>query len=63
MNFLTLRDRGKSQAQPHAKQIAHAHQQAMWSADKERGPVPIGGNAERQLSDARRIVPGSTEGE
>jgi hypothetical protein len=55
-------DRMKSEDQPHAKQIAHAPQQTVWSADKEREPVPVTGNAERSLPDARRTVPGSSEG-
>jgi hypothetical protein len=33
--------REKSEDQPHAKQIAHAPQPAVWSADKEREPVPV----------------------
>src|SRR5438477_3166928 len=32
-------DGGKSEDQPHAKQIAHAPQPAMWGAEKEREPV------------------------
>ena len=55
-------DRGKSEDQPHAEQITHAPQQAMWSADKEREPLPVAGDAERSLPDARRTVPGSSEG-
>jgi hypothetical protein len=45
----------------HAKQIAHAPQPAVWSADKEREPVPVAGDAERPLPDARRDVPGRPE--
>jgi hypothetical protein len=55
-------DQSKSEDQPHAKQIAHAPQPAMWSADKEREPVPIAGNAERSLPDARRTLPRSPKG-
>jgi hypothetical protein len=33
----------------------------MWSADKEREPVPVTRNAERPLPDARRIVPGRSD--
>ena len=44
----------KSEDQPHAKQIAYAPQPAMWSADKERVPVPVTRDAERSLPDARR---------
>jgi hypothetical protein len=52
----------KSEDQPHAKQIAHAPQPAVWSADKERQPLPVSGDAERPLPDARRDVPGRPEG-
>jgi hypothetical protein len=55
-------DRPKSEDQPHAKQIAHAPQPAVWSADKERQPLPVSGDAERTLPDARRDVPGRPEG-
>jgi hypothetical protein len=55
-------DRAKSEDQPHAKQITHAPQRAVWSADKEREPVPIAGNAERPLPTARRTIPGRSEG-
>ena len=54
--------REKSEDQPHAKQIAHAPQSAVWSADKEREPVPVTRYAERPLSDARRTVPRRSEG-
>ena len=37
-------------------------QPAVWSADKERQPLPVSGDAERPLPDARRDVPGSPEG-
>jgi hypothetical protein len=40
-------DRPISEDQPHAKQIAHAPQPAVWSADKERQPLPVSGDAER----------------
>ena len=52
----------KSEDQPHAKQIAHAPQPAVWSADKERQPLPVSGDAERPLPDARRDVPGRPKG-
>jgi hypothetical protein len=44
------------------KQIVHASQPAVWSADKERQPLPVSGDAERPLPDARRDVPGRSEG-
>jgi hypothetical protein len=56
-------DRAKSEVQPHASQIAHAPQQTVWSADKEREPVSVTSDAERPLSDARRNVTGSTKGQ
>jgi hypothetical protein len=55
-------DQSKSEDQPHARQIAHAPQPAMWSADKEREPVPVAGDAERPLPDARRTIPGRPSG-
>jgi hypothetical protein len=55
-------DRSKSEGQPHAKQIAHAPQPALWSADKNREHVPIAGDAERPLPDARRAVTGRAKG-
>jgi hypothetical protein len=36
----------KSEDQPRAKQIAHAPQPAVWSADKERQPLPFSGDLE-----------------
>jgi len=55
-------DRPKSEDQPHAKQIAHAPQHKMWCADKARDAVPLAGDAERPLPDARRTVAGRAEG-
>src|SRR6266576_3704207 len=48
--------------QQNAKQIAHAPQPAMRSPNAEREPVPVAGDAERPMPDARRTIPGSTEG-
>lgn len=56
-------DRTKSEDQPHAKPIAHAPEPAMRRADEGREPVPVGGNAERPLPDARRAVAGRAEGQ
>ncbi len=36
-----------NQRQPHAKPLTHASQPALWSADPEREPVPVAGDAER----------------
>jgi len=58
VNTLGGGERGKSEDQPHAKQIAHASQQAVLGADKEREAVPIAGDVEREMQDARRPFPG-----
>jgi hypothetical protein len=55
-------DQRKIEDQAHAKQIAYAPQPAMWSADKEREPVPIASDAERALPDARGTFTGRAEG-
>jgi hypothetical protein len=52
----------KSEDQPHAKQIAHAPQPTMRRADEEQEPVPVGGDGERPLSDARRKIAGRSKG-
>jgi len=49
-------DRPKLEDQPHAKQIAHAPQPEVWGADTEREPMPVTGDAERPMPDARRKV-------
>jgi hypothetical protein len=56
-------DRLKSEEQPHARQIAHAPQPAMWSAtkDEEWAPVPRS-DGERPLPNARRSFDRSTKG-
>jgi hypothetical protein len=46
---------------PAAKR-ARAPQPTVWSADKERERLPVSGNAERPLPNARRDVPGCPEG-
>jgi hypothetical protein len=48
-----LRDRRKSEDQLHAKQIANAPEPALWSPDKERRALPVAGDAEWPLPDAR----------
>ncbi len=55
-------DRSKTEEQRHAKQIAHAPQPTVWSADKERELVPVTGDGERPLPNARRPVSGCSEG-
>jgi hypothetical protein len=54
--------RSKPEDQPHAKQIAHAPQSAMWSADKENDALPISGDAEQPMPHARRGVARRSEG-
>ncbi len=56
-------DRTKSEDQPHAKHIAHAPQPSMWGPDAERERVQVAGDAERPLPDARRNVPGRSQGQ
>lgn len=55
-------DGAKPEDQPHAKQIAHAPQPAMRSADPEWEPVPVARDAKRPLPDARREGTGRAEG-
>ncbi len=52
-----------SESQHVAEQIAHASHPAMRSPNTERELVPSAGDAERPMSDARRTVAGSPEGE
>ena len=53
---------GKSEDQPHGKQLAHAPSATMPSPDSEWGRVPVAGNAERPVPDARRKVAGCAKG-
>jgi hypothetical protein len=46
----------KSKDQPHAKQIADAPQPPMWSSNKEGNPVPVAGDGEWALPNARRQI-------
>ena len=46
----------KSEDQPHAKQIAPALQPPVWSEDKARDLVPVAGDTEGSLPNARRDV-------
>jgi hypothetical protein len=45
--------------QPHA--LGHAIQPTLWSENPQREPVPVAGDAERPLPDARRRVSGRPE--
>ena len=53
----------RSENQQDARQITHAPQSAMRSPNAEPEPVPVARDAEWPMSDARRTIPGSTEGE
>ena len=55
-------DQAKSEDQPHEKQITDASQPEMWGADAKGEPLPIAGNAERSVPNARRNVAGRSEG-
>jgi len=55
-------DRPKSEDQPYAKQIARTTQPPVWGTYPEREPVPVTGDAERPLPNARRKVAGGSEG-
>jgi hypothetical protein len=46
-----------------AKQVTHAPQPALRSADPQRQAVPVPSDEERPLPDARRTVPRGSEGE
>jgi hypothetical protein len=50
----------KTERQPHA--IAHTPQPALWSENPQREPVPVAGDAERTLPDARGPSPGAPIG-
>jgi hypothetical protein len=55
-------DRAKPEEQPHAKQLGQASEPALWSPDATRSPVPLAGDAEWPLPDARRRVAGTAKG-
>jgi hypothetical protein len=46
-------DQKKTEEQPGAKQITHAPEPTLWSANEERDPLPISRDDEWSLSDAR----------
>jgi hypothetical protein len=54
-------DREELKDQPHAKQIAHAPEPALWGTDAEAAALPIPRDAERSLPDARRTVSGRAD--
>src|SRR5215475_7518735 len=49
------------EGQPHA--LGHAIQPALWSENPQREPLPVAGDAERTMPDARRPVTGRPERE
>jgi hypothetical protein len=51
----------KIENQPHA--LGHAIQPTLWSENPQRQPLPVAGDAERALPDARRPVTGRPERE
>jgi hypothetical protein len=55
-------DRTKAQDQPHAKQVTHAPQPPMRSSNPTGESVPVAGDGERPLPDARRNVAGRSKG-
>jgi hypothetical protein len=55
-------DQPKSEEQADAKQIAHAPEQPLRSADPARDPLPVASDAERSLPDAWRPVARRAEG-
>ncbi len=56
-------DQSKMEEQPHAKQIDHAPEPALRSADAERDPVPVARDGERSLPNARGQVSGRADRE
>jgi hypothetical protein len=51
----------QNERQPHAKAISHAPQRPLWGKDASQEPVPVGGDAERPVQDARGEVAGCTQ--
>jgi hypothetical protein len=56
-------DRSNLEEQPHAKQIAHAHEPTLPSPDSGRDALPVACDAERALPDARRQGTGRAQGQ
>ncbi len=53
----------ENEGQPHAKAISHAPVAPLWGEDPIREPLPVGGDAERALQDARGQVAGRAQGQ
>jgi hypothetical protein len=49
-------DGAKSEEQPHARQVGHAPEPALWGPDEARDAVPVARDDERPLPDARGEV-------
>jgi hypothetical protein len=47
--------------QPHA--LGHAIEPALWGENSQRRPLPVAGDAERTMPDARRPITGCAEGQ
>jgi hypothetical protein len=52
-----------NQRRPDARAITHAPVAPLWREDQKREAVPVAGDAEREMPDARRSVARSSEGE
>jgi hypothetical protein len=52
-----------NQRRPDAKALTHAPVAPLWREDQKRQAVPLAGDAEREMPDARRSVARSSEGE
>jgi hypothetical protein len=57
-----LEESTPEESTPGKTNSAHAPEPAVWSADKERQRLPVSGDAERPLPNARRDVPGRPKG-
>jgi hypothetical protein len=55
-------DHAKPEVQPHAKHIANAPQPTLPSADTTQEPVPVAGDAERSMPNARRKIARRSKG-
>ena len=55
-------DPAKQEDQPHAKRVADASQSPMWGSNTAWEPVPIAGDEERPLPNARRQITRRSEG-
>src|SRR5687768_3122451 len=52
----------ENQRQPHAKALTHAPVAPLWSENPDKQPVPLAGDAEREVPDARGKSPGAPKG-